>query len=132
LYSKFVVNILKSEKTLEILRGLYKIILFFFSSAKYGAFLAVVALLELGAGASVYAYRTTLNEGFDQGLNESMATYGQDHSKSSHIDTMQSTVSTYFYSPSIIPIVLSIERRLSKLIRNQIIVRSYSNIWEES
>jgi len=56
-----------------------------------------VALLELGAGASVYAYRTTLNEGFDQGLNESMATYGQDHSKSSHIDTMQSTVSTYFY-----------------------------------
>ncbi|XP_018316804.1 tetraspanin-7 isoform X1 [Mycetomoellerius zeteki] len=58
----------------------------------YGAFLAVVALLELGAGASVYAYRTSLNEGFDQGLNESMAAYGQDNSKSSHIDTMQSTL----------------------------------------
>lgn len=56
----------------------------------YGAFLAVVALLELGAGASVYAYRTSLNEGFDQGLNESMAAY--DQSKSSHIDTMQSTL----------------------------------------
>lgn len=51
-----------------------------------------MALLELGAGASVYAYRTSLNEGFDQGLNESMATYGQDDSKSSHIDTMQSTL----------------------------------------
>lgn len=58
----------------------------------YGAFLAVVALLELGAGASVYAYRTSLNEGFDQGLNESMAAYGQDRSKSNHIDTMQSTL----------------------------------------
>ncbi|XP_032688193.1 tetraspanin-7-like isoform X2 [Odontomachus brunneus] len=58
----------------------------------YGAFLAVVALLELGAGASIYAYRTTLNEGFDQTLNESMAAYGQDRSKSNHIDTMQSTL----------------------------------------
>ncbi|RLU26086.1 hypothetical protein DMN91_002249 [Ooceraea biroi] len=57
----------------------------------YGAFLAVVALLELGAGASVYAYRTNLNEGFDQGLNESMIAYGQEHSISNHIDTMQST-----------------------------------------
>ncbi|XP_026831422.1 tetraspanin-7 isoform X1 [Ooceraea biroi] len=58
----------------------------------YGAFLAVVALLELGAGASVYAYRTNLNEGFDQGLNESMIAYGQEHSISNHIDTMQSTL----------------------------------------
>lgn len=55
--------------------------------------MAVVALLEMGAGASVYAYRTNLNEGFDQGLNESMAVYDLDKSKSSHIDTMQSTVS---------------------------------------
>ncbi|EFN83740.1 tetraspanin-7 [Harpegnathos saltator] len=58
----------------------------------YGAFLAVVALLELGAGASIYAYCTSLNEGFDQGLNESMATYAQDYAKSSHIDTMQTTL----------------------------------------
>ena len=58
----------------------------------YGAFLAVVALLELGAGASVYAYRSSLNERFDQGLNESMAVYGQDEVKSTHIDTMQSTL----------------------------------------
>ncbi|EZA49062.1 Tetraspanin-7, partial [Ooceraea biroi] len=62
---------------------------------QYGAFLAVVALLELGAGASVYAYRTNLNEGFDQGLNESMIAYGQEHSISNHIDTMQSTVSIF-------------------------------------
>ncbi|KAL6258169.1 hypothetical protein P5V15_010094 [Pogonomyrmex californicus] len=58
----------------------------------YGAFLAVVALLELGAGASIYAYRTNLNEGFDQDLNESMAVYGQDNSKSSHIDFIQSNL----------------------------------------
>ncbi|KAG7208856.1 hypothetical protein KM043_015041 [Ampulex compressa] len=58
----------------------------------YGAFLAVVAILELGAGASVYAYRNTINEGFDQGLNESMAVYGQDRYKTSHIDAMQSTL----------------------------------------
>lgn len=58
----------------------------------YGAFLAVVALLELGAGASVYAYRTSLNEGFTQGLNDSMVAYNQDPTKRSHIDTMQSTL----------------------------------------
>ncbi|CAG5095635.1 tetraspanin-7-like [Cotesia glomerata] len=58
----------------------------------YGGFLAVVALLELGAGASVYAYRTTLTEGFDQGLNDSMALYGIDKAKSAHIDVMQSTL----------------------------------------
>ncbi|KAH0944650.1 hypothetical protein HN011_008938 [Eciton burchellii] len=58
----------------------------------YGAFLAVVALLELGAGASVYAYRTNLNESFDQSLNESMATYGQRRFMSKHIDTMQSAL----------------------------------------
>lgn len=58
----------------------------------YGAFLALVALLELGAGASVYAYRANLNEGFDQGLNESMIAYGQDRSMTRHIDVMQSTL----------------------------------------
>nr|XP_012232023.1 PREDICTED: tetraspanin-7-like [Linepithema humile] len=58
----------------------------------YGAFLAVVALLELGAGASVYAYRTSLNEGFDQSLNESMAAYEKDESIHTHIDVMQTTL----------------------------------------
>ncbi|XP_076236784.1 tetraspanin-7 [Calliopsis andreniformis] len=58
----------------------------------YGAFLAVVALLELGAGASVYAYQSSLNERFDQGLNESMAVYGKDETKTSHIDIMQYTL----------------------------------------
>ncbi|XP_066597470.1 tetraspanin-7-like [Prorops nasuta] len=58
----------------------------------YGAFLAVVALLELAAGASVYAYRASLNEGFDQALNDSLSAYGDDTSKSAHIDTMQSTL----------------------------------------
>ncbi|XP_016922937.2 tetraspanin-7 [Apis cerana] len=58
----------------------------------YGAFLAVVALLELAAGASIYAYRTNLNEKFDQDLNETMSVYGLDERKSANIDTMQSTL----------------------------------------
>ncbi|CAK9826595.1 TSPAN7 [Anthophora retusa] len=58
----------------------------------YGAFLAVVALLELGAGASIYAYRTNINEKFDQNLNETMAVYGQDAKKTSDIDSMQCTL----------------------------------------
>lgn len=64
-----------------------------FLSYQYGAFLAVVALLELGVGASVYAYRTSLNEAFDQGLNESITAYGLDNIKAHHIDMMQSKVS---------------------------------------
>ncbi|XP_043275201.1 tetraspanin-7-like [Venturia canescens] len=58
----------------------------------YGAFLAVVALLELGAGASVYAYRNALNEGFDQSLNDSLAAYNINPDKTSHIDTIQTTL----------------------------------------
>ncbi|XP_031778553.1 tetraspanin-7-like isoform X2 [Nasonia vitripennis] len=58
----------------------------------YGAFLAVIALLELGAGASVYTYRNTLIEGFDRGLNESLNAYGTDNTKSFHVDIMQKTL----------------------------------------
>ncbi|XP_043493955.1 tetraspanin-7-like [Polistes fuscatus] len=58
----------------------------------YGAFLAVVALLELGVGASIYAYRTSLNEGFEQGLNDSITAYAHDPKKRSHLDTIQSTL----------------------------------------
>ncbi|XP_015521779.1 tetraspanin-7 [Neodiprion pinetum] len=58
----------------------------------YGAFLAVVVLLELGSGASVYAYRNALTEGFDQGLNESLVLYVDDPNKHHDIDTMQSTL----------------------------------------
>lgn len=60
--------------------------------AQYGAFLAMIALLELAAGASMYTYRTTLIEGFDRGLNESLNTYGVDKSKTFHFDLMQKTV----------------------------------------
>ncbi|XP_003702352.1 tetraspanin-7 [Megachile rotundata] len=58
----------------------------------YGAFLAVVTLLELGAGASIYAYRTNLNEKFDQDFNDTMAVYSQDERKTADIDTIQSTL----------------------------------------
>ncbi|KAL7300912.1 tetraspanin-7-like [Trichogramma pretiosum] len=57
----------------------------------YGAFLAVIALLELGAAASVYTYRTTVIEGFDRALNDSLLAYGVDKTKSFHLDIMQST-----------------------------------------
>lgn len=56
----------------------------------YGGFLVLVALLELCAGASVYAYRTSLIESFDQGLNKSMTLYGSDETTKMHIDIMQS------------------------------------------
>ncbi|KAJ8680949.1 hypothetical protein QAD02_016736 [Eretmocerus hayati] len=58
----------------------------------YGAFLAVVAMLELSAGASIYTYRNTLIEGFDRGLNESLIVYGTDKKKSFHVDIMQHTL----------------------------------------
>ncbi|XP_003393642.1 tetraspanin-7-like [Bombus affinis] len=58
----------------------------------YGAFLAIVALLELAAGASIYAYRTNLNEKFDHDLNQTMSAYRHDETKTIHIDTMQSTL----------------------------------------
>ncbi|KAJ3654431.1 hypothetical protein Zmor_013620 [Zophobas morio] len=41
----------------------------------YGAFLAIVFVLELGAGISIFAYRTKLTEGFDKGLTQSMIDY---------------------------------------------------------
>ncbi|KAF3426923.1 hypothetical protein E2986_03134 [Frieseomelitta varia] len=58
----------------------------------YGAFLAIVALLELAAGASIYAYRNNLNEKFDHDLNQTMLIYGQNEKKSADIDTIQSTL----------------------------------------
>ncbi|XP_017879649.1 tetraspanin-7-like [Ceratina calcarata] len=58
----------------------------------YGAFLAVIVILELGAGASIYAYRTDLDKQFDQDLNETMAVYGQNTKKSNYIDFIQSTL----------------------------------------
>lgn len=60
---------------------------------QYGAFLAAVAVMELGAGASVYAYRNSLNEKFDQSIKENMALYEQDEAKTARIDYMQTTVS---------------------------------------
>lgn len=59
---------------------------------KYGAFLAATALLELGAGASVYSYRSTLTEGFDQGLNFSLDAYTDTNARTTQVDFMQSTV----------------------------------------
>lgn len=58
----------------------------------------MIALLELAAGASIYTYRTTLIEGFDRGLNESLNAYGVDRSKTFHFDLMQKTVNFYFSS----------------------------------
>ncbi|XP_018574177.1 tetraspanin-7-like [Anoplophora glabripennis] len=44
----------------------------------YGAFLAIVFVMELGAGVSIFAYRTKLTEGFDKGLTQAMINYRND------------------------------------------------------
>ncbi|KAI4499025.1 hypothetical protein M0802_005891 [Mischocyttarus mexicanus] len=58
----------------------------------YGAFLTVITLLGLGVGASFYAYRASLNEEFEQKLNDSMIAYAHDSTKRCHLDTIQSTL----------------------------------------
>ncbi|XP_011506535.1 PREDICTED: tetraspanin-6-like [Ceratosolen solmsi marchali] len=58
----------------------------------YGGFLAVITLLELGVGALIYTYRSSLVEGFDRGLNDSLTAYGTDKTKSFHVDMMQNTL----------------------------------------
>ncbi|XP_058804799.1 tetraspanin-7-like [Phymastichus coffea] len=64
----------------------------------YGGFLAVIALLELAAGAAVYTYRDALTKSFDKGLNESMLVYGKvdvhghKDPKTRHIDLMQANL----------------------------------------
>lgn len=63
-----------------------------FHSFQYGGFLAVIAFLELTSGISIYTYRTTLIEGFDVGLNNSLNFYGDDSTKSQHVDVLQQTV----------------------------------------
>lgn len=41
----------------------------------YGAFLALIFVIELGAGVSIFAYRSKLTESFNEGLNSSMVDY---------------------------------------------------------
>ncbi|CAH1102978.1 unnamed protein product [Psylliodes chrysocephalus] len=59
----------------------------------YGAFLAVIFLLELGAGISIFAYRNKLTDGFDKGITQAMMNYRND---SGHLaqdfDLMQETL----------------------------------------
>lgn len=60
----------------------------------YGAFLAIVFVLELGAGVSIFAYRTKLTEGFDKGLTTAMKNYNNASSTqvSSDLDLIQRTL----------------------------------------
>ncbi|XP_076766042.1 tetraspanin-7 [Xylocopa sonorina] len=58
----------------------------------YGAFLAVIAIMELGAGASIYACLSNLNETFDQNMNETMSLYGENKKKTDDINIIQSTL----------------------------------------
>ncbi|CAG9863035.1 unnamed protein product [Phyllotreta striolata] len=59
----------------------------------YASFLALVFLLELGAGISIFAYRTKLTDGFDNGITQAMINYRND---SAHLaedfDLMQETL----------------------------------------
>jgi len=56
--------------------------------------LAIVLVLELGAGVSIFAYRAKLKEGFDKGLTDAMENYHNDnHTKiSTDLDLIQKTV----------------------------------------
>lgn len=58
--------------------------------------MAIVFVLELGAGISIYAYRAKLSAGFDKGLNESMVNYRTESAqKIADLDAIQSTVSVF-------------------------------------
>lgn len=71
----------------------------FLFSFQYGGFLAVIFVLELGAGISIFAYRAKLTEGFDKGLTQAMTNYRND---SAHLaddfDRIQETVTTILFS----------------------------------
>ncbi|KAJ8974805.1 hypothetical protein NQ317_000406 [Molorchus minor] len=59
----------------------------------YGAFLAIVFIMELGAGISIYAYRTKLTEGFDKGLTKAMVHYRNDSAHlAADFDRIQQTL----------------------------------------
>ncbi|CAH1961736.1 unnamed protein product [Acanthoscelides obtectus] len=58
----------------------------------YGAFLAIVFVLEVGAGISIFAYRTKLTEGFDKGLTQAMTNYQLNTPEAQNFDRMQQTL----------------------------------------
>ncbi|KAJ8952280.1 hypothetical protein NQ318_007448 [Aromia moschata] len=59
----------------------------------YGAYLAMMFVMELGAGVSIYAYRTKLTEGFDKGLTQAMINYRNDSAHlAADFDRMQQTL----------------------------------------
>ncbi|RZC39581.1 tetraspanin-7-like [Asbolus verrucosus] len=59
----------------------------------YGAFLAIIFVLELGAGISIFAYRTKLTEGFDKGLTQAMVSYRNDSTHlAADFDLVQETL----------------------------------------
>ncbi|KAK5646234.1 hypothetical protein RI129_004698 [Pyrocoelia pectoralis] len=59
----------------------------------YGGFLAIILVLELGAGISIFAYRSKLTSGFDTGLNQSLINYRSDSAgKAADIDAIQTAL----------------------------------------
>lgn len=53
----------------------------------------MICLMELGAGLSIFAYRTKLAAGFDKGLNQSMINYRTETpQRIADLDSMQTTV----------------------------------------
>lgn len=66
---------------------------------QYGAFLAIIFVLELGAGISIYTYRTKLTAGFDKGLTQAMINYRNNTDNIvSNFDLIQKTVSAENYN----------------------------------
>lgn len=59
----------------------------------YGTILAILVVLQFGAGMSIFAYRTKLMAGFNQGLNQSMINYrSKDQEKVADFDAIQATL----------------------------------------
>lgn len=72
-----------------------------FANFQYGGFLAVVFVLELGAGVSFYAYRDKLTTGFDNGLTRAMINYRNDSANiAPNFDLIQQTVRNRYFKKS--------------------------------
>jgi len=59
----------------------------------YGGFLALIFVLEIGAGVSIFAYRNKLMQGFDKGLTQSIENYRTEkHEKVAEFDAIQAAL----------------------------------------
>lgn len=66
--------------------------LIFYYILQYGGILTVVFILEMSCSISIYTYRTTLMEGFDEGISQAMNSYYNETQIAKDFDNMQQKV----------------------------------------